>query len=225
MLWRQKSTYIFDVTILSITELRSFGNITRNSSSDTLFQEGPQQSVHRVRSHPVSHKTFRDVFHSRNSYQREFLLDTEILLWLNWHHCPVQPHLSEMCFTPSVQMANKLSNLIILILLVLITPNLRPGNSRLLPSSSVCLNMILIQVSICWVWLGFFAPLSSTKVYFKYSKREETIFNTISIFFPFTSQTDGKIRKTSLTSLLACLKWSSRPLHSQLSHQTALAFQ
>lgn len=104
-----------------------------------------------------------------------------------WLHCPVQFNLSQcVLYHLPVQMANKRSNLIILLLLVLVIPNLRPGNSLLLPSSSVCVNTILIQVSIR-IFIFFFASPSNSKVYLKYSKTETVfsiVFLSFSIYFP-----------------------------------------
>lgn len=83
-----------------------------------------------------------------------------------------------MCFIPPVQMANKLSNHIILLLLVLAVLNLKPSNPALLPSSLALLfvlNMILVSI---FLFFFFFASPSNSK----YSK-PDSIFSSIAVFF------------------------------------------
>lgn len=127
-----------------------------------------------------------------------------------------------MCFIPPVQMANKLSNHIILLLLVLAVLNLKPSNPALLPSSLALLfvlNMILVSI-----FLFFFFLLHLQTV----NTPNQTVFSVVLLSFSiylFTFQNDRKIHKNSLISLLVCLKWSSKPLHRQLSHRMATAFE
>lgn len=58
-------------------------------------------------------------------------LPSEVYFLLDWRYCAVQFNLSDG-FIPPLQMVNKLSNLIILLLLVLVIPNSRAGNSYFL---------------------------------------------------------------------------------------------
>lgn len=105
-----------------------------------------------------------------------------------WLHCPVQFNLSQcVLYHLPVQMANKRSNLIILLPLVLVIPNLRPGNSLLLPSSSVCVNTILIQVSIR-IFFFFFCFAFKQQSLFKILQNRDSIFNSISVFFHLLSK-------------------------------------
>lgn len=128
-----------------------------------------------------------------------------------------------MCFIPPVQMANKLSNHIILLLLVLAVLNLKPSNPALLPSSLALLfvlNMILVSIFLFF----FFFLLHLQTV----NTPNQTVFSVVLLSFSiylFTFQNDRKIHKNSLISLLVCLKWSSKPLHRQLSHRMATAFE
>lgn len=96
-------------------------------------------------------------------------------------------------------------------------------------STSFSLRSYFLILFIQTLFSSRLAPLifgspSISKAYFKYSKHRE-YFQQYFYLFPFTFQADGKILKNSLLSLLACLKLRRRPLHSQLPHRTATAFE
>lgn len=116
---------------------------------------------------------FKTIFLQGTSNRGTFPLDFKILL---------SNSVSSQCFISPVYMTNKQLDLIILLLLVLVISNLRPGNSLLFPSS-VYLNMILIQVSTSnYFWFtfkqqGLFQILKTQRIF-------SIVFLAFSIYFP-----------------------------------------